>query len=275
MFQQSILYPGVLYPTMTFGIYGKKKLYRCRPFEKDLPDIYLAYTTNESLPLYILFEYKEEDQFGKPIGMVKEKIGPINVEENFYKYQLHCYSLVSKPFPKQISKAQNEILKSRNCWNVFTIDPETTRDYDDAFSIRTLSPQCHQISIYIANVPILLEKNNLWGLLNDRVSTIYLPNQAIPLLPKILSEDCCSLQENKERMCFVMDVIVVNHKIDSVQFDSYSVIVKKNFVYEEPKLLKNRDYKLLKKLTENLFSSGTKVCLGISSETIRVLIWKE
>lgn len=263
MYLSDIVYCGILFPNMTFGNYGKRKLYRVTPYDKNLPDIYIPYQTDVRDPIYILFSFKEIDSVGKPIGIMTEKIGSIKDETNFYRYQLCCHQFVSKPFPKSLPIIENEKLKSRKCWNVFTIDPNTTKDYDDAFSIRKLSPNCFQISVYIANVPLLLESNKLWNLLHDRISTIYFPSFNIPLLPRILSEDCCSLQEGKERMVFYMDVIIVNDKIDTVHFDHCSVVVRKNYIYEEKKLLKTPDYKLLKTLTEKIFH-----CKNIDSHDV-------
>lgn len=257
MFQKDSIYTGVLFPTMTFGIYGKKKLYRCRPFSSDLDDIYIPYKIEGELPIYVLFRYKEKDENGKHIGTMTDKIGFVHHEENFYKYLLHCNGLVPLSFPKTLTTSEMKIekLPSRKFWNIFTIDPETTRDYDDAFSIRELSSNCFHISIYIANVPLFLEKNTLWNLLQDRVSTIYLPETNISLLPKVISEGECSLHAGEERMVFCMDVIILNDKIDTIYFDKCSIIVKNNFAYEEKKLLKHKDYRLLHAITKKVFDS--------------------
>jgi hypothetical protein len=257
MFQKDFIYTGVLFPTMTFGTHGKKKLYRCRPFPSDLDDIYIPYKIDGQLPIYILFRYIEMDGNGKHIGTMTDRIGFVNHEESFYKYLLHCSGLVPLSFSKEFSIIKNKIenLSSRKCWNIFTIDPETTRDYDDAFSIRELSPNCFHLGIYIANVPLFLEKNKLWNLLQDRISTIYLPDTNIPLLPRILSEGDCSLHAGKERMVFCMDVMIVNDKIDTIRFDKCSIIVKNNFAYEEKKLLKHKDYRLLHAITKKVFDS--------------------
>lgn len=257
MFQKDFIYTGVLFPTMTFGIHGKKKLYRCRPFPSDLDDIYIPYKIEGQLPIYVLFRYKEMDENGKHIGIMTDKIGFVHHEKNFYKYLLHCNGLVPSSFPKTLSISEMKVdnLPSRKCWNIFTIDPETTRDYDDACSVRELSPNCFHVSIYIANVPLFLEKNTLWNLLQDRVSTIYLPETNIPLLPKAISEDECSLHAGKERMVFCMDVIILNDKIDTIHFDKCSIIVKNNFAYEEKKLLKHKDYRMLHAITKKVFES--------------------
>ena len=197
------------------------------------------------------------DENGKHIGIMTVKIGFVHHEKNFYKYLLHCNGLVPSSFPKTLSISEMKVdnLPSRKCWNIFTIDPETTRDYDDACSVRELSPNCFHVSIYIANVPLFLEKNTLWNLLQDRISTIYLPETNIPLLPKAISEDECSLHAGKERMVFCMDVIILNDKIDTIHFDKCSIIVKNNFAYEEKKLLKHKDYRMLHAITKKVFES--------------------
>ena len=257
MFQKDFIYTGVLFPTMTFGIHGKKKLYRCRPSVSELNDIYIPYKIDGQVPIYVLFRYKEMDANGKHIGTMTEKIGLVNHEESFYKYLLHCSGLVPLSFPKTLSIPKNKIenLSSRKLWNIFTIDPESTRDYDDAFSIREVSPNCFHLSIYIANVPLFLEENKLWNLLQDRVSTVYLPETNISLLPKILSEDECSLHAGKERMVFCMDVMIAHDKIDTIRFDKCLIVVNNNFAYEEKKLLKHKDYRLLHAVTKKVFES--------------------
>ena len=39
-----------------------------------------------------------------------------------------------------------------------------------------------------------------------RISTIYLPDKKRPMLPTILSDCLCSLQANKNRIAFVLDI---------------------------------------------------------------------
>jgi exoribonuclease II len=68
----------------------------------------------------------------------------------------------------------------------------------------------YQLSIYISNVTIWMDILNLWNSFSQRISTIYLPDKKRPMLPTILSECLCSLQENLTRIAFVMDIFIQN-----------------------------------------------------------------
>jgi exoribonuclease R len=119
------------------------------------------------------------------------------------------------------------------------------------------------VSIYIANVTIWLDALNLWQSFSKRISTIYLPDKKRPMLPTILSDCLCSLQEKAKRVAFVLDfeiqsdsnngnnsnsVKIVNHK-----FSNCLIMVAKNYVYEESNLLKNKHY-------THLFNIVTRLC---------------
>jgi exoribonuclease R len=109
------------------------------------------------------------------------------------------------------------------------------------------------VSIYIANVTILLDNLNLWQHFTKRVSTIYLPNKKLPMLPNILSDTLCSLQENKKRLTFHLDIII-NHK-NEIETTNYGIsVIKcyKNFKYEEESLLQLNEYNTLFNLCKDL-----------------------
>lgn len=70
------------------------------------------------------------------------------------------------------------------------------------------------------------------------------------MLPTILSDCLCSLQANAKRFAFVLDLVLEGdgengYNIGSYKFSNCLIKVTKNFVYEEPDLLKNKHYTLL------------------------------
>lgn len=152
---------------------------------------------------------------------------------------------------------------------IFTIDPKNSQDFDDGFSIEC-SPDTTTITIYIANVFLWLETFQLWqsfaplknsskeGMWENgvckRVCTIYLPDRRRPMLPTILSDNLCSLLENKLRFAFCMDVVIDNKTNSILSTDFYNSLIRvnKNFVYEEHALLKNKHYKKLLEMTNKL-----------------------
>ena len=140
--------------------------------------------------------------------------------------------------------------------HIFTIDPFGSTDFDDACSIRKSVGDCLRsgcasdifiISVYISNVPILIDALNLWSSFSQRISTIYLPDKKRPMLPTILSDGLCSLQENKDRVAFTMDLSIdaATGEIIAVRFRNCKIRVTKNYVYEEPALKKCPDYLML------------------------------
>jgi len=154
-------------------------------------------------------------------------------------------------FIEKICKKHPQIENRTNFdeWRIFTIDPRGSLDYDDAFSIKNVSHNTVLVSIYIANVTIWMDFLNLWSSFSQRISTIYLPDQKRPMLPTILSDCLCSLQSNATRVAFVMDILIDtttdSYKVISTSYSNCIIKVFRNFVYEEPALIKNADYNFL------------------------------
>jgi exoribonuclease R len=261
--------------------YGRSKngklLYKCVPDDKRLPPFLVPYEIKNVgfskvfINLYVTFEFADwEDKH--PVGRLPSAIGPVDVLDNFYEYQLYCKSLNAsiQKFQKDTSKAIgkgdhedfiNSIKIKFPCiedrtnvkdWYVFTIDPPKSQDFDDGFSIRVGENGIQQISIYIANVTIWMDVLNLWDSFSQRISTIYLPDKKRPMLPTILSDCLCSLQEKVTRVAFVMDVFIKDNAIIDVKYGNCLIKVARNFCYEEASLLRNEKYNSLLDITQKL-----------------------
>ena len=76
------------------------------------------------------------------------------------------------------------------------------------------------------------------------------------MLPIILSDSLCSLQENELRIALTMDIYFDNKgvKMENMEINYKNVVIKtrKNFVYEERKLLQNKNYIEMLALTKLL-----------------------
>jgi hypothetical protein len=72
------------------------------------------------------------------------------------------------------------------------------------------------------------------------------------MLPTILSECLCSLQEKVTRVAFVMDVFIKDNDIIDVKYGNCLIKVARNFCYEEASLLRNEKYNSLLGITINL-----------------------
>ena len=157
------------------------------------------------------------------------------------------YILKQKANTDIISAIQEKyMIDNRLDHSILTIDPQGSLDLDDAVSIRG-----NILSIYIANVPLLIEGLNLWNSFSQRVSTIYLPDRKYTMLPSILSDNVCSLLENENRLTFCMDIIIENDNIN-IKFCNALIKVRKNYVYDDPDLNDDIDYQKILKISQIL-----------------------
>jgi len=121
-------------------------------------------------------------------------------------------------FPKEVENEANKLntqisdeerAKRRDFRNIttFTIDPVDAKDFDDALSIQLVSKKeeapIWEISVHIADVShYLLPKTLLDKEAFERATSVYLVDRVVPMLPKILSNNVCSLRPKEEKLCF-------------------------------------------------------------------------
>jgi len=254
--------PGILLLIgKTYGRYkltSKKMCYKCIPNDKRIPAFLIPYESNtigfnkNVTNRYILFKYI--DWIDKhPVGVMTNMLGEINNLPSFYEYQLYCKNLAIsiKDFIKDVNEkmkqnknicyitdimSKNPNIEDRITHNIITIDPIGSMDLDDGMSIKA-----NVLSIYIANVPILMEYFDLWNSFTERISTIYLPDRKHPMLPTPLSENLCSLLENENRFAFCMDITINENDITNIKFCNALIKVKKNYRYDDKKILEQDD----------------------------------
>lgn len=242
---------------------GKKFLYKCIPNDKRLPAFLIPYeekqvTFNKNIiNKYVLFKFNNWDS-KHPVGTLNNVVGNINDLSAFYEYQLHCKDLFKplKQFINDVNRANRELginiydniikmhqnIEDRRDNYVISIDPNGSTDLDDAFSMKD-----NILSIYVANVPLLLDYFKLWNSFSERISTIYLPDRKCPMLPALLSENLCSLLENQERLAFCIDLTIDDNQITDIIFKNVIIKVSKNYIYNEDRL---HDDELYKKVFE-------------------------
>jgi exoribonuclease R len=280
-----ILIAGILMleNNRTFGrsINKKRLLYKCIPDDKHLPAFLVPYEIQMTFSKvqknkYVLFKFDNWND-KHPHGILVDTLGDVGNLDVFYEYQLHCKSIhvsltdfTNKTREQLQKKSQDEYIQQMihnsnyhiedrmNLNNIFSIDPVGSTDFDDAFSIEHLKEvNQYKVSIYIANVYFWLETLGLWKSFSSRVSTIYLPDRRRPMLPTVLSDNLCSLQEGHSRFAFCMDVVFDElYVIQSIEYKNVVIKVNKNFRYEEPELLyKTPDYSLLLSISNKLDKS--------------------
>ncbi|KAF9584372.1 DIS3 mitotic control [Lunasporangiospora selenospora] len=115
-------------------------------------------------------------------GSLKEM--PVNTDENPWK-----------PDSKELSRRRD--LRKHT---VFSIDPPNCQDIDDAISIRELENGKIEFGVHIADVSFFVKENSLTDLeARSRGTTVYLSDRRFDMLPKVLSEQICSLRHHVDR----------------------------------------------------------------------------
>ena len=85
--------------------------------------------------------------------------------------------------------------------DVFTVDSATTRDYDDALSVRELESGLFEIGIHIADAAeIVAQSTPLDREAEARASSVYLPDERVSMLPPLLSEGILCLRAGQKRL---------------------------------------------------------------------------
>lgn len=86
---------------------------------------------------------------------------------------------------------------------LFSIDPPTARDLDDALSIQQLPGGNFRVGVHIADVAHFIRQGSaLDEEAQARATSVYLVQRVIPMLPRLLCEQLCSLNPGVERLAF-------------------------------------------------------------------------
>lgn len=124
-----------------------------------------------------------------------------------------------------------------------TIDPADAKDFDDSiyYDVKNLS-----LYVAIADVSEYVNAfSNIDKEAKTRGFSIYFPHKSIPMLPRELSENICSLKPNEDRLAFCFK-IELDENLNVIKETLLNVIInsKKRYSYEEvDELLSNKNAK--------------------------------
>lgn len=103
---------------------------------------------------------------------------------------------------------------------VFTIDPATARDFDDALSLERDNEGNRILGVHIADVTHFIRADTkLDTEARKRGNSVYFPDMVIPMLPEQLSNGICSLCPEEDRLAFSV----------FLKFDSKGNVLKRSF----------------------------------------------
>ncbi|CAO3650181.1 unnamed protein product [Cunninghamella blakesleeana] len=204
--------------------YNHVKLVWFKPTDKRAPFIAIPVSQAPEDFLKNEAKYKDEIFVGQyvrwpidsqyPFGKLVRELGPIgdmNVEaqsiladSNIYDGSFSNKALKCLPTtPWKIPKKEYEIRRDLRDHRVFSIDPETAKDLDDALHVIKLDDGNFEVGVHIADVSFFLKRfSQLDHEAKDRGTSTYLVERVIPMLPSLLCEELCSLNPNVERLAF-------------------------------------------------------------------------
>lgn len=117
----------------------------------------------------------------------------------------------------------------------FTIDPFDAKDFDDALSFKDLKNGTYEVGIHIADVTHYIKRGSLIDEeATKRATSVYLVDRTIPMLPEVLSNDLCSLNQDEDKLSFSA-IFVLNDKCEVLNrwFGETIINSDKRFTYIE------------------------------------------
>eukprot|EP00923_Selenidium_pygospionis_P020960 GHVN01036138.1.p1 GENE.GHVN01036138.1~~GHVN01036138.1.p1 ORF type:complete len:1014 (+),score=222.12 GHVN01036138.1:311-3352(+) len=89
---------------------------------------------------------------------------------------------------------------------IFTIDPSTARDLDDAVGVTaTDEANVYEVSVSIADVShFVTPGSHIDQTASERCTTVYLPRLCYPMLPRSLCDELCSLHPESDKFCMTV-----------------------------------------------------------------------
>jgi ribonuclease R len=180
-----------------------------------------------------------------PEGEIVEVIGESGSKEAEAQSIAREFGLPYK-FPENViaeaeeieSEIPDEEIKNRIDFrdkNVFTIDPEDAKDFDDALSVEELENGNLQVGIHIADVSYYVKKGSyIDKQALRRGNSVYLVGHVIPMLPEKLSNNLCSLVPYKDRLTYsVITELTPRGKLVKHDIRKTLINSKRRFNYTE------------------------------------------
>jgi DIS3-like exonuclease 2 len=171
---------------------------------------------------------------------------------------LCMYNVVDEPFSHEVEACVGDFVVPpvgaplpegrtdlRESEFVCTIDPATARDLDDAISIKELPQGTFRVGVHIADVSHFVPVGTALDDEAQRRSTsVYLVERVIPMLPRRLSEDHCSLNTGSDKYAFsiLWEMTRTGEIIPGTEWFGQSIIRNRcRLTYEQAQMILEED----------------------------------
>jgi len=154
----------------------------------------------------------------QPIGRIIEVMGEHMAPGMEIDMAIRSYELPNqwpdelleeiKPLKKEVPESAKQDRVDLRKIPLVTIDGEDARDFDDAVYCQK-TPKGWKLLVAIADVSHYVQINSaLDKEAQKRSTSVYFPEQVIPMLPEILSNGLCSLNPHVDRLCMVCELYI-------------------------------------------------------------------
>ena len=186
---------------------------------------------NDTIVLAKLLVTKKDQK--NPEGMIIDVLGHKN-DPNAQILSIVKEYKIRSTFPDEVLREADdvaidipneEIKKRKDLRNLttITIDGEDAKDLDDAISLELLDDGKKRLYVSIADVSHYVKEDSFIDKeARLRGNSVYLVDRVIPMIPRVLSNGMCSLNENADRLTMTCEILYDenNEVIDSTTYKS-------------------------------------------------------
>lgn len=199
-----------------------------------------------------------------PIGRIIEVLGEHMAPGMEIEMALRTFDIPHqwpKAVEKQISGLKEEVPSEAKQNRIdlrqlplVTIDGEDARDFDDAVFCEPLDEGGWQLWVAIADVSYYVRPGKaLDDEAQERGTSVYFPEQVVPMLPEVLSNGLCSLNPHVDRLCMVCEMTIsANGSLQDYQFYEAVMNSKARLTYTKVWNILEGDPELHKRYEEHV-----------------------
>ena len=180
-------------------------------------------------------------------GAIIQILGPVNEYKSTVDYILHKHDILPRK-PLKINCEEYDSVIDLTNKNVISIDPEETRDVDDAFHFE-FHDDILELGIHITDTSGIRLDDEQFIKLANYSQTVYTSLKNYNIFDEKISHDQLSLIQNEPRNVISL-IIIFNNEID-YKFQKSLVINKNKLSYDKADKIIKRDKKW-KKMTQIL-----------------------
>ena len=152
---------------------------------------------------------------------------------------------------------------------IVTIDGADAKDLDDAISLKIVDGNYH-LGVHIADVSLYVKEGSIIDKeAYKKATSVYLADRVIPMLPRKLSNDLCSLNPHTEKLT-LSALMVINDKGRVIDYSIQNTVINSKYrlTYDEVNNYLNNNKSLGNKALDELLSNMYELSKILSKQRV-------